>query len=139
MMGRETEYVNYFYGKYHGRVAIGVGYNQDLSEIFPFVFQNANGDSIGIVALGVLPEENKLVYIYHLGAFISKHGSGSIILKELCQQADRVGIRLSVSAINLANGKDPRMKAERLKKWYKSFGFKGDSGLIRNPKPIDNE
>ena len=136
-MGRESEYVNYFYEKYHGRIAIGVGYNQDLSEIFPFVFQNSEGDSIGIAALGILPEENDLVYIYHLGAFITRHGDGSIILKELCQQADKIGIRLSVSAIHLANGKDTVMESERLIQWYKSFGFKGDTGLIRHPKPFD--
>jgi hypothetical protein len=138
-MGRESEFINHFYEKYHGRIAIGVGYNQDLSEVFPFVFQNSNGDSIGIVALGVLPEENDFVYIYHLGAFISRHGDGSIILKELCQQADKVGICLSVSAIHLGNGKDPVMETERLIQWYKSFGFEGDAGLIRHPKPFDSK
>ena len=53
-MVQENDYVNYFYDKYEGRVAIGVGYNQDLSEIYPFVFEDTDGKSIGIVALGVI-------------------------------------------------------------------------------------
>lgn len=138
-MGRENDYVNHFYEKYHGRIAIGVGYKQDLSEIYPFVFQNINGESIGIVALGVLPDENNMVYIYHLGAFISRHGNGSVILTELCQQADNFGIHLSVGAIHMSNGKDPLMETKRLIRWYESFGFMGESGLIRNPQTIDSE
>jgi hypothetical protein len=53
-MNREHDYVNYFYGKYEGRVAIGVGYDQSLSEIYSFVFEDTDGKSIGVVALGVL-------------------------------------------------------------------------------------
>jgi hypothetical protein len=40
-MYQEYDYVNYFYEKYESRVAIGVGYNQDLSEIYPFVFEGS--------------------------------------------------------------------------------------------------
>ena len=45
-MVQEHDYVNYFYDKYEGRVAIGVGYKQDLSEIYPFVFEDTDGKSI---------------------------------------------------------------------------------------------
>ena len=133
-MSRETDYVNYLYAKYHGRVAIGVGYNPDLSEIFPFVFQNKKGESIGIVAVGLMPEGSKGVYIYHLGAFISRRGNGSIILKELCRQADKFNISLSLSAISSPNGDATAMNTKQLARWYKSFGFKGESGLSRSPK-----
>ena len=33
IMNHEHDYVNHFYRKYEGRVAIGVGYNQDLKII----------------------------------------------------------------------------------------------------------
>ena len=57
-MNQEHDYVNYFYQRYKGRVAIGVGYGQDLSEIYLFVFENADGKAIGIVASGVYTNEN---------------------------------------------------------------------------------
>lgn len=133
-MGNEKDYVDYFYEKYPGRVAIGVGYGQDLTEIYPLVFINIGGDAIGIVAMGVLPDEKKAVYIYHIGAFNPGRGNGSTILKELCRQADKFNICLRASAIILLNGQHPEMNTKRLSGWYKSFGFEDDAGLLRNPQ-----
>jgi hypothetical protein len=87
-MDKEDTFVNYFYDRYRGRVAIGVGLGQDLKEIFPFVFINKEGNAIGIVALGIIEDPKRFVYIYHLGAFIPRHGNGSVILEEICRQAD---------------------------------------------------
>lgn len=33
-MDKENDFVRYFYKKYKGRVALGVGYNENLTEIF---------------------------------------------------------------------------------------------------------
>lgn len=131
--GKTNEFVSYFYERYQGRIAIGVGYTQNMSEIYPLVFQNRSGESIGVVALGIAHEKENVVYIYHLGAFVPRRGNGSIILKELCRQADRFKISLSVSAIPLFSEKGFKMTAERLTLWYRGFGFKGDTGLIRKP------
>jgi len=131
--GKESDYVDFFYDKYQGRVSVGVGYNQNLSEVFPLVFQNPAGESIGIVALGVVSNGKTLVYIYHLGAFQSKRGDGSEILKELCDQADKFNICLGVGAVFMPNGKDTKMEPGRLVKWYESYGFEDDSGLLREP------
>ena len=135
-MGKENDYVNHFYDKYHGRVAIGVGYNQDLLEIYPLVFQNIEGESIGIVALGAISDA---VYIYHLGAFITKHGDGSVILEELCHQADRFNIYLTVSPVYTPSGGEPTMNARQLKQWYEGFGFRGESRLLRTPKSSEGD
>jgi len=126
-------YVRYFYDKYHGRVAIGVGYTSDLSEIYPFVFQNERKESIGIVAIDAIPNEERIVYIYHLGVFESQCGNGSSILRELCDQADKFNISLKVSPIVMPNGRAPSMATDQLIAWYKKFGFRGSSGLLRNP------
>ena len=126
-------YVRYFYDKYQGRVAIGVGYTSDLSEIYPFVFQNEKNESVGIVAIDAIPDEERIVYIYHLGAFESQCGSGSSILRELCEQADKFNVSLKVSPIVMPNGKAPSMAPDQLIAWYKKFGFRGSSGLLRNP------
>jgi hypothetical protein len=126
-------YVRYFYDKYQGRVAIGVGYTSDLSDIYPFVFQNEKEESVGIVAIDALPNEEKTVYIYHLGAFESQCGSGSSILRELCEQADKFNVSLKVSPVVMPNGKSPSMATDQLIAWYKKFGFRGSSGLLRKP------
>ena len=42
-MNHTHDYVNHFYEKFEGRVAIGEGYSQDLSEIYPFVFEDSAG------------------------------------------------------------------------------------------------
>ena len=96
--------------------------------------QNSEGESIGIVALGILREEKLVVHIYHLGAFVTNIGNGSIILSELCHSADKFNIQLSISAVSMSNGKDRMMDSEKLKLWYGRFGFKGESGLLRQPK-----
>jgi hypothetical protein len=133
-MSKANDYVSYFYNKYQGRIAIGVGYNQNLAEIYPIVFQNSEGESIGIVAIGAIHDEDKIVYIYHLGAFESRCGDGSLILKELCDQADAFDVSLRASAIVMPNGKDPVMTTGQLIGWYKRFGFKNNAGLLREPR-----
>jgi hypothetical protein len=136
-MVQEHDYVNYFYDKYEGRVAIGVGYNKDLSEIYPFVFEDTDGELIGIVALGVITYENiTYVHIYHIGSFKTNRGNGNKILQELCFQADKYQIVLSLSPVFMPNGKNETMNNERLNKWYGEYGFKGSPQFKREPVKI---
>jgi hypothetical protein len=132
-MTTAENYIHFFYEKYIGRVAIGVGYAEDLSQIFPFVFQNNNKESIGIVALGAVQDIDDAVYLYHIGAFEPRRGNGSRIMKELCKQADIFEIALKTSAFVLSDGKNPEMTSEKLIGWYEKYGFKEDQGLFRNP------
>ena len=133
-MTQEQEFVNYFYEKFEGRVAIGVGYNQDLSEIYPFVYEDPAGNAIGIVALGIFQHESiNYVHIYHIGSFNIKRGKGGQILQELCDQADKHQIALSLSPVFMPNGKDEAMSDERLREWYGRYGFRGRSHFKREP------
>jgi len=132
-MDKESEFVDYFYQKHQGRIALGVGYNQNMSEIFPFVFENSEGELTGVVALGVLANGKKVVHIYHLGSFVGNIGSGSGILRELCRQADIFDIILTVSAITMSNGREAQMTDKELADWYQCFGFKGAGKLLRKP------
>lgn len=133
-MTQAHAYVNYFYKKYRGRVAIGVGYDQDVSEIYPFVFDDANGHAIGIVALGVFAHDSvDYVHIYHIGSFKGRRGNGGQMLRELCVQADQHQITLSLSPIVMPNGKDESMSNERLREWYGRYGFSGNSPFKREP------
>ena len=136
-MDQEHDYVKYFYKKYEGRVAIGVGYDQNLSEIYPFVFEDTDGRSIGVVALGVYPHETmNYVHIYHIGSFRRNRGNGSSILHELCFQADKYQIILSLSPMFMPNGRDKPMSTEQMRSWYGSFGFRGSSHFKRVPCKI---
>lgn len=136
-MDQEHDYVKYFYKNYEGRVAIGVGYNQNLSEVYPFVFEDPDGKSIGVVALDVYAHENvNYVHIYHIGSFKGNRGDGRQILQELCLQADKHQINLSLSPIFMPNGKDETMSTEQLRSWYGRFGFKGSSPFKREPCEI---
>jgi hypothetical protein len=138
-MQAEKNYVNFFYEKFEGRVAIGVGYDQNLSEIYPFVFEDAGGKSIGLVALGVYTDDEiNLVHIYHIGSFKGNRGNGSLILQQLCYQADRYQITLSLSPIFMPNGRNQPMSTEQLISWYGRFGFKGNSPFKREPYIIKN-
>lgn len=132
-MAKEDSYIEHFYGKHQGRIAIGVGYGPNMAEIYPFVFENPDGESIGIAALGIFSNGRKGVHIYHLGAFISQQGSGTIILKELCRQADLQNILLSVSAVSMPTGKEEEIEEGNLIQWYRSFGFEGNGKLMRLP------
>jgi hypothetical protein len=133
-MDPEHAYVEYFYIKYQGRLAIGVGYDQSLSEIYPFVFEDTDGKSIGVVALGVITHDNiNTVHIYHIGSFKSNRGNGSQILQELCFQADKYQIILSLSPIFMPDGKNEPMSTAQLRSWYGRFGFKGGSQFKREP------
>jgi hypothetical protein len=138
-MTAAENYIHFFYEKYIGRVAIGVGYNENLSQIFPFVFQNDNNKSTGIVAMGTVPDDEYTVYLYHIGVFEPQRGNGSQILNELCMQADRFNIALKTSAFVLSDGKNPEMTAKQLIGWYKKFGFKENHGLLRNPEACIKE
>ena len=134
-MTQAYAYVNHFYEKYRGRVALGVGYDQNVSEIYPFVFEDSDGRAIGIVALGVFSQENiDYVHIYHIGSFKGRRGNGGRMLRELCVQADKHQIILSLSPIFMANGKDESMSDDRLRQWYGRFGFRGDSPFKREPQ-----
>ncbi len=118
-------------------MAIGVGYDQNLSEIYPFVFEDIDDQSIGIVALGVYTLENiNYVHIYHVGAFKGNRGNGSQILQELCCQADKYQIILSLSPIFMPDGKNEPMSSEHLRSWYRRFGFGDSSPFKREPCKI---
>ena len=134
-MDLENDYVDHFYEKNEGRVALDVGYDQNFSEVYPFVFEDSDGKSIGVVALAVYTHGKKnYVHIYHMGSFMGNRGNGSRILEELCSQADKYQISLSLSPISMPNGKNIPMSDEQLRSWYAKFGFRDGSLFSRKPR-----
>ena len=131
----EEQYVAYFYTAYKGRIAIGVGYAQDMVEVFPLVLDDAKGNALGIIAMATL-SNNRInsVHIFHLGAFQAKRGDGSAILDILCLKADEMQVTLSLSPIPAPNGESGQITSGQLLRWYRKFGFTGDGLLQRAPR-----
>ncbi len=135
---QESRYVDYFYDKFKGRVSIGVGYGQDMIEIFPFLFEGGDGQALGIAAMApLLDDEINSVHIFHLSVFQSNCGSGSIMLEALCLKADELGVMLSLSPIPSPNGETGLIDNRQLISWYRKFGFQGDSLLCRPPASLE--
>ncbi|MBU0994253.1 MAG: hypothetical protein KJ737_17315 [Proteobacteria bacterium] len=134
IIGQEEHFVSHMYEKYQGRVPVSMAYDQNCSELFPFVFEDVDGHAIGIIAIAVVTEnEKERVHIYHISSFRQKIGNGSIMLVELCRQADIFNVILSLSPISMGNGKDFQISYGKLKAWYATFGFSGEGQLRREP------
>lgn len=131
---QEDRYVDWFYKRYSGRVAIGVGYAPGMVEVYPMVLENGRGRALGIIAMATQSNEKACcVHIFHLSVFNTGCGDGSKMLEIICQQADTLNVMLSLSPIPSPNGKNRQMNAEQLTSWYRKFGFTGDALLCRRP------
>ncbi len=131
---REQQFVQDFYERYSGRVAIGVGYAPDMMEIFPFVMKDREGQALGLVAMATLAvDDQPVVHIFHFSVFEQRCGHGSQMLQKLCKQADRSRVTLTLSPIPTENGKDDMISDAALIGWYRKFGFSGESLLCRQP------
>jgi hypothetical protein len=135
-MGRqEDRYLNCFCRRYPGRVAIGVAYSQDMTEIFPMVIDDDQGNVLGIVAMAALIDGSITgVHIFHLSVFQPNHGNGTKMLNILCRKADQLEVILSLSPIPSPNGEDHLISSRQLVAWYYKFGFRGGSRLSRQPQ-----
>jgi hypothetical protein len=131
----ESKFVRYFYHTYQGRVALSAGYDQNLIEIYPLVFESEDGHAIGMVALATQSHTHTdMVHIYHLSAFKIGCGDGTAMLQELCCQADHFQIILSLSPFSLPNGDPSAMSSDALKRWYEKYGFTDGRQFSRQPK-----
>lgn len=133
----ETRYIECFYSRFPGRVAIGVAYSQDLAEVFPIVIDDDRGNILGIVAMAAMTNDDMTsVHIFHFSVFRPKHGNGTRMLKVLCRKADQLNVTLSLSPIPSPNGEDHQITSRQLIGWYHKFGFRGDTLLSRQPQDV---
>jgi hypothetical protein len=131
----EEKYISAFHEEFAGRVAISVGYAQDFNEIYPVVFENAEGSAIGIFAIAALSTDAlDAVHIFHLSAFKPNCGDGSVILTALCLKADQLNVALTLSPVPAPNGEPGQLPHVELDAWYRKFGFAGEGLLHREPQ-----
>jgi hypothetical protein len=136
MMDQEMGYVRYLYERHHGRIAIGVGYDMNLDEIYPLVYESPKGHALGIVALSAVQGEGgPIVYIFHFSTFNPGKGNGGLILDDLCRLADHYQVVLGLSPFTLPNGNKDVMNSRQLRAWYATYGFEGASAFNRAPLP----
>ena len=135
MSQQENRFINCFYQRYPGRVAIGVAYSQEMNEIFPIVIDDDQGNVLGIVAMASMTHDSLVsVHIYHFSVFSQRQGNGTKMLKILCKKADRLNVILTLSPIPSPNGEADDIGSQKLASWYRQFGFEGDALLTRQPQ-----
>jgi len=135
-MTKATKYVDHMYSLYEGRAAVTVGVNNESKTIHPFVYENKNRIPIGLIAMCasdiITPTE---VDLYHISAFTPGKGQGSEIMNFLSKTADEYGVRLSIESSAQCNG-NKIMNDAALANWYRKYGFKGNSLMLREPGKI---
>jgi len=78
--------------------------------------------------------EPSVVTVHRLWTPSPGHGNGSIMLRRLCELADRFGMGIMLKALPF--GKKPYpMSREQLADWYRRHGFEGThKRLLRTPR-----
>ena len=128
-------FVKNLYAKFQGRIPLTVGITLGFGVVYPFVFEDESGVPIGLVGCAWNQgSESDFVQVYHVSSFRPRNGAGSNMMKYLCAEADRVGVRLYVQAEpRWIEDEDDPLDKESLIRWYQKFGFKGYGALTRLP------
>jgi hypothetical protein len=112
------------------------GFFAELSQISrpvnagTYAFDDGNQNAIGHIQLNRQAGE---VTIHRIWATTPGKGSGSLILKKVCELADRHGIILKLAVNPLGVAPYP-MSSRQLHSWYHRNGFAGDRKMIRLPR-----
>jgi hypothetical protein len=99
-----------------------------------FEFKSADGHHLGFVQLICW---QRIVQIHRIWASRPGMGGGSIMMRTLCELADRHGVEMKLKVIPIGRKPFP-MSRQQLKAWYQRRGFSGSRWrLIR--KPVSGE
>jgi hypothetical protein len=111
---------------------------EDLSTIAPragmgaYVFVKPEGSNHGFVQFIV--ESPRRLTIHRIWTHEPLQGSGSLMLGQLCDLADRHGVDLELKVIPIGRKPYP-MTRDQLKNWYEQYGFEGThKKMIRKPR-----
>jgi GNAT superfamily N-acetyltransferase len=110
----------------------------DLNQVFLQVerghhaFVDAAGIYLGFVQLILYPDHR--VTLHRLWTLASGKGYGSIMLRALCDVADRHGVEITLKVIPIGRKPYP-LTREQLLTWYQRHGFEGTRRkMIRKPR-----
>jgi GNAT superfamily N-acetyltransferase len=100
-----------------------------------FSFPSADGSPEGYVQLIV--DSPQAVTIHRVWSLQSGQGTGSKILRALCELADRHGVELALKVIPIGRQPHP-MTRDQLVAWYQRHGFEGTRRkMVRRPQAVN--
>lgn len=131
-MNKTEKYISCLYGKFPGRVPLGVGFSRN--KVYPFVFTDSKGYARGIIGIEKDKEKTDTVRLHHISAFETDQGYGSAMLQYLCDLADEMRVHILVQPEVLSGHENNKMTVTQLQKWYEDHGFESKGIFIRSPK-----
>lgn len=119
-----------------------VAFLQDLVAVAPpaggghYGFKKPDGRARGFVQL-ICSE--RIIQIHRIWASEPGTGDGSIMMRKLCELADRHGVEMKLKVIPIGRKPFP-MSREQLKAWYQRFDFSGSRWILtRKPASSDHQ
>jgi hypothetical protein len=110
-----------------------------LSQIAPspgrgdYVFRKPQGGTHGLVQFQA--HSHRQIVIHRIFASHPGEGGGSLMLRTLCELADRHQVELILKALPFGQKPYPRSR-EQLVAWYERYGFEGThKKMSRKPRP----
>jgi hypothetical protein len=122
----------------HGRNVIA--FLEELAAVAPpaggghYGFKKPDGHALGFVQL---ISSERMIQIHRIWASEPGTGGGSIMMRSLCDLADRNGVELKLKVIPIGRKPFP-MSRDQLKAWYQRFDFIGERWILTR-KPIARE
>ena len=107
----------------------GSGFTLEGKRLELIVFENSRGNAIGAVSM--IARGPETVEICLVVANDPQHGDGTRMLDALCLEADRDRVTLKVQP---APQTEEGIQREKLKEWYRRFGFVGEQFMERAPR-----
>lgn len=132
-MNPAKKYVHSFYSRFRGRVPLAAGVVPKVTKVYPFVFVDGNMP-VGVMALATHDAIGPTsVQIFLIAAFETRRGHGSLMLRALCHEADRMRVSLRLQAEPQWARDEDLVLPDVLAAWYRGFGFQGRRVMIREP------
>lgn len=133
-MNPAADFVSLFYSRFRGRVPLPAGIVSKATKVYPFVFTDGN-HPIGVVAMATRDAIGpRSVPIFLIAAFETRKGHGSLMLRVLCEDADRMGVSLPLQAEPQWARNEDLVPPDKLAARYKRLGFQGNRSLVREPQ-----
>jgi hypothetical protein len=81
----------------------------------------------------IIPGKGRRIQIHRFWTREHGKGHGRVMLKALCELADKHGVELQLKALPIGRKPFP-MTRDQLYDWYKRYGFEGKRGnMVRPP------
>ncbi|MGD0464568.1 MAG: hypothetical protein ABSB74_18940 [Tepidisphaeraceae bacterium] len=100
-----------------------------------FAFAKPGGGCHGFVQFIISCE--RMIQIHRLWTPEPGKGNGSIIVRTLCELADRHGVELKLKVIPIGRKPYP-LSRQQLKAWYQRHGFEGPRWMLQRKPATSN-